>query len=357
RLLQEALLQAVQRDVEAEKNLLLRAGELLDSWASESELKDILTLDTYRRQGLFEQAARCERYPQWRDLVGQFQTERERLFNKYQGYFEGQQQDMDNRKGEAQKRLKPLAPKIEEARQKRDQLTEQQLIVNYYYQQSTHYLVIGLGSLLGLTLVLSFSGIWGGWLWGLIMGSTVFSYLASRYAYVDGKPMQDLYDFLLTRYPVKNIKPFFRYEDPEKPEQPSRFDASRADVLSQILQKDIVAVGSEFTQLERQRDEQLSYLQYLEGRKQWAAEQIRRMHDFQARCGQAPEPAAEAPVLVVEHTGTGELSMIPPLASEPEPEAAPAIALPVGIPPIEPKAIAGRKVRASNKGPLPERAS
>ncbi|HEY9840219.1 MAG TPA: hypothetical protein V6D23_07195 [Candidatus Obscuribacterales bacterium] len=320
RALQQAMLDALVSELDREKQMLVRAGQLLDSWQSESELKDILTLDMHRRQGLLEQINRCEGYVQLKNLIEQIRAERERVFNKYLGYFEGQQKDMENRKEETQKKLKPLGPKMDEWRIRREMLTQQQQYVNYYFQQSTHYLVVGMGTMMALALAGSFAPIWAGWMWGLLMGSTVFSYLSSRYAYVTGQPMQDLYDFLVTRYPVKNVKPFFRYEDKENAELPTRFDATRGDVLSQILQKDIQAAGSEFGIVERQRGEYLSYLQFLEGRKQWAADQISKMDRFSIPV----PPVREEPVVVVE-TATGELAEIPPPeAFEPIPEVPPA---------------------------------
>lgn len=363
RKLQEALMKAIKKELEDEKLKLQRAGELLSSWAGESELKDVLTLDAYKRQNLMDRAGNSEGYGGHRDMIEQFRHERERIFNKYRGFFDGQQTDMDNRKSDTQKKLKPIGPKMDEWRARRDRVVEQQQAINYYYQQSTHYLVIGLASMIALTGVGAFAPVWGGWLWGMIMGSTIFSYLASRFAYVSGQPMEDLHAFLLERMPAKNVKPFFRYEDKEDATKPTRFDASRGDLLSQILQKEVLAAGSEFSQLERQREEHLSYLQYLEGRKQWAAEQIRRIDAFENRPPEAPKP--EPVVLSEIPSGTGELSKIPPLPEEippPEPDKAEGaeIAVPVGIPTIEPKAIAGRKVRPASRRespPLPDRAS
>lgn len=349
RALQQAMLEALVAELEREKKMLERAGEVLDSWQNETELKDILLLDTHRRQNLFEQIARSEGYVQVRNLIEQIRAERERVFNKYRGYFEGQQTDMENRKEEFQKKLKPLGPRLDEWRIKREMLIQQQQYVNYYYQQSTHYLVVGLGALLGLTLIGCFAPIWGGWLWGLMMGWTVFSYLSSRFAYVTDKPMQDLYDFLVSRFAVKNIRPFFRFEDKEHPEQPTRFDATRGDILSQMLQKEIQLASNEFAMIERQRDEHLSYMQVMEGRKQWAAEQLRRMEKF----NQPLEPVAPAAPAPPPETGTAELSPIPPMEASLEP-----------IPPMpeqaESKPAAGRKVRRGG-GPglseAPERAS
>lgn len=363
RSLLEALMKAVQAEVEAEKQQLKRAGELLDSWQSEAELKDILMLDSHRRQTLYEKISRCQSYTDWTRLVEEMQLERERIFSKYQGFFEGQQTDLNNKKIDTQKKLKPLQPRMDEWRVKREQLLAQQLTINYYYQQSTHYLVVGLGALGALAIAGHFSGIWGGLVWGLFAGYSVFSYLASRFAFVTDKAMQELYDFLIERFPLKEIKPFFRYEDKENPTQPTRFDASRGDYLSQMLQKQIMSTGAEFGVIERQRLELANYLQFLEGRKQWAHEQLRRI----ARFEQKPEPEAppEPPaqqLVIDEVPGSGELAKIPPMSSEiPEPELTeiPSIVLPVGIPNIEPKAIAGRKVRPAKlgEGTMPDRAS
>lgn len=358
--LQAALMQAAKEQVEQEKQALLRANELLMTWQSESELKDILVLDGHRRANLFEQAARCEKYYQWVTLIEQFQEERSRLFNKYRGYFQGQQQDIELKKSETQKKLKPLQPKMDEWRLKREMLQQQQMTVNYYYQQSTHYLVVGIASLGGLILAGHYLGprigLWPGWFWGLIAGYSVFTFLASRFAYVTDKPMQDLYDFLMERYQPKNVRPFFRFEDKEKPQQPTRFDATRGDVLSQILQKDILAAGSEFGLLERQRQEHHGYLQYLEGRRQWAQAQIERMDTLEPLPEEPKEP--EIKITIIEGK-TGELSKIPPLEELPEPEKPVPLALPVEIPHIEPKGIAGRKVRPAKikDGAMPERAS
>lgn len=350
RALQQAMLDALVAELEREKQMLMRAGEVLDSWQSETELKDILLLDTHRRQGLFEQIARCEGYVQLRNLIEQIRAERERVFNKYRGYFEGQQTDMETRKEEMQKKLKPMGPRLDEWRVKREMLTQQQQYVNYYYQQSTHYLVVGLGALLGLTIAGSFAPVWGGWFWGLIMGWTVFSYLSSRFAYVDGQPMQDLYDFLISRFQVKNIKPFFRFEDKEHPDQPTRFDATRGDLLSQMLQKEIQTAGNEFAAIERQRDEHLSYLQFMEGRKQWATEQLRRMEKF----NQPIEPVQMAPTPEPPPSMTGELSPIPPM-EEATLQAIPP--MPEPQPQVEKRPASGRKARSAKVNEVPERAS
>lgn len=365
RLLQDALMKAIQDDVEAQKQQLLRAAELMATWQGETELKDILMLDGHRRTGLFEQASRCESYQQWVNLAEQLREEFARLFNKYRGYFAGQQNDFENKKIDTHKKLKPIPAKMDEWRVKREILQQHQMTVNFYYQQSTHYLVIGMGALAGMMIAGHFLGnalgwLWPGWFWGLLAGYSVFSFLASRFAYVSGKPMQDLYDFLLERYPLKNVKPFFRYEDSENPQQPTRFDATRGDILSQILQKDILAASSEFTLLERQRDEHLGYVQYLEGRKQWAQAQIERMDTLQPQEQPEVSTMPEIRPLVVESKDS-ELSKIPAPEEEtleriPDP---PVIALPVEIPQIERKAVAGRKVRPAkmSDNALPDRAS
>ncbi|MGV3524436.1 MAG: hypothetical protein ACO1RX_09435 [Candidatus Sericytochromatia bacterium] len=322
RQLQSALLLAVEDQARTALKRLNRAGKLLDSWQSEEQLRDILALDQHRRLELADEVGKAEAYAQWRALIPRLEAEHERLFNKYQGYFEGQKKDIEGKKSETQKKVKQILPKAEEWRAKLDAMIQIQQQVNFDTHRASNGLVSGLGSLAALTVLGHFSGIWGGWFWGVILGYIVFSHLAARCAYLEGPSIQHLYDFLCERYPLKSVKPFFQFPKPARdekgklippdpeapPPRPLRFDATRGEKLARMLQKDIISASSDYGQLERQREEHLNYVQYLEGRHQWCDEQIRRMQQLQGI------PEAAPPVEKAETPApTEELPSGPPV--------------------------------------------
>jgi len=279
--LQAALLKKRQDEALFELQVLQRVHALLQSWESETELKDILMLDTDRCEYLEKQFQDREKYLEWLGIIERMREERQRIFSKYLGYFEGQQTDMANKKEETQKKLRTCLPKMEECRLKLEPMTKVQQEINFYTQKSMNWLVGAMGAMLAITLLGYFSGLWGGWFWGLLAGYGVFSSLAYRYAYVEGEAMQELYTFLSHRFEIKNIKPFFRYENPQKPIEPTRYDATRGEVLAGMLQKEIRVYRQEFTALERSREDYINYLQYIESRTSWCQEQLEKIQALQ----------------------------------------------------------------------------
>ncbi|MBF2052632.1 MAG: hypothetical protein IGS03_04105 [Candidatus Sericytochromatia bacterium] len=305
--LQEALLKKVQAEARFELDVLKRAGDLLDSWENETELKDILLLDQDRREYLTAQFEDREKYTEWLDIITRLREERARIFTKYLGYFEGQQTDINNKREETQRKLKVCLPQMEEWRQKLEPMTRVQQEINFYTQKAMNWLVGALAILIGITLLGHFSGIWGGWFWGLIIGYGFFSSMAYRYAYLEGEPMKELHRFLSERFELKNVKPFFRFEDPKNPQEPTRYDATRGEVLSGMLQKEIRVYQQAFSGLERNREEHINYLQYLESRSSWFQEQVSKIEQLQSLVWQpAPERPVKARVMVVDTPASKE---------------------------------------------------
>lgn len=299
--LQQALLKRVQAEARFELDVLRRAGELLDSWENETELKDILLLDKDRREYLTAQFEDRTKYTEWLDIISRLREERVRIFSKYQGYFEGQQTDISNKRDETQRKLRVCLPQMEEWRQKLEPMTRVQQEINFYTQKAMNWLVGALAVLIGITLLGYLSGIWGGWFFGLIIGYGFFSSMAYRYAYLEGEAMKDLHRFLSERFELKNVKPFFRFEDPKNPQEPTRYDATRGEVLSGMLQKEIRVYQQAFSALERNREEHINYLQYLESRSSWFEEQLRKIENLQSLVWQpSPERPVKAKVMVVE---------------------------------------------------------
>lgn len=305
--LQQALLKKVQAEARFELDVLKRAGELLDSWENETELKDILLLDKDRREYLTAQFEDREKYTEWLEMITRLREERARIFTKYQGYFEGQQTDIHNKREETQRKLKVCMPQMEEWRQKLEPMTRVQQEINFYTQKAMNWLVGALAILIGITLLGHFSGMWGGWFWGLIIGYGFFSSMAYRYAYLEGEPMKELHRFLSERFELKNVKPFFRFEDPKNPQEPTRYDATRGEVLSGMLQKEIRVYQQAFSALERNREEHINYLQYLESRSSWFQEQLRKIENLQSMVWQAPpERPVKTRVMVVDTPASQE---------------------------------------------------
>lgn len=296
--LQAALTQHALQQVEYEFTQLQRTFKLMQSWSAEEELSDVLTLDHHRYEALQAEKDACEIYPDYVELLPRLKEERERLYHKYSGFFENRGEELKAKQEETRKKLKPCQPKMEEARQRLESFKSVQQEINYYAQRSTNALVGGMGALLGLTLVGYVSGIWGGWFWGFLLGYTVFSNIASLYTDVRDKPMLEMYVFLKSHYDIKNLKPFFHFENKEKPEEPTRFDASRGEALARFMQKDVSSASKDYSQWERQHTEHVGYLQYLEGQRAWSEDQLRRLKE--ASQDVVPELSASQPPVPVE---------------------------------------------------------
>jgi hypothetical protein len=275
--LKEALTAYAQQQVNYEYTQLQHTLKLMVSWAAEEELNDVLALDRSRYEDLQVKHHQCEVYPDYVELLPHLQAERERLYHKYSGFFQNRAEELKRKREETQKKLKPCQPKMEESRQRMEAFTSVQQQINYYGYRSTRALVGGMGALIGLTFVGFVSGIWGGWFWGALMGYIVFSNIATLYTDIRDKPMLELYAFLKDHYEIKNLKPFFSFDNKEKPEEPTRFDAARGEALARFMQKDVQAAANEFAQWERQHTEHVGYLQYLEGQRAWSDDQLRRI--------------------------------------------------------------------------------
>ncbi len=162
------------------------------------------------------------------------------------------------------------------------------------------------------------------------MGYIVFSNIATLYTDICDKPMLELYAFLKDHYEIKNLKPFFSFDNKEKPEEPTRFDAARGEALARFMQKDVQASASEFAQWERQYTEHVGYLQYLEGQRAWSDDQLRRITLLSK--DRIPElllestPAAETHVVDTE---SADLESEKPVAAVSELSAPPEPAKPV----------------------------
>ncbi len=290
--LQAALLKTLRQEAEYEYQQLLLAEALLISWATESELGDILLLDSHRFKELDQAYQDCEGYAHWLLVIDNLREERKRLLSKYQGYFEGQQTDLDNQRQDTQKKLKPCKPQMEEWRLKMEALNQVQQQINYLSQQSMNGLVGGLGAIVAGIVIFEVLNIWGGWFLGFVVGCIAFANLAGHYSYLEGPAMKDLYAFLIERYEVKNIKPFFRYTNEKTPLEPTQYDATRGEALAKFMQKDVVEARNNYGNLERQHLEHLNYLQYLESRKAWVEEQIDKLQQIaNAQYGITPPPA------------------------------------------------------------------
>lgn len=278
--LQDALTAYAKQGVDYEFSQLQRVFKMMQAWSAEEELSDVLTLDRHRYDEIQAEKDMCEIYPDYVDLLPRLKAERERLYHKYAGFFENRGEELMAKREETRKKLKPCQPKMEESRQRMEAFKSVQQEINYYAQRSTNALVGGMGALVGLTLVGYVSGIWGGWFWGLILGYTVFSNIAALYTDVREKPMKELYAFLKDHYEIKNLKPFFQFENKENPEEPTRFDASRGETLAKFMQKDVQEAANEFSRWERQHTEHVGYLQYLEGQRAWSDDQLRRLKEL-----------------------------------------------------------------------------
>lgn len=326
--LKEALTAYAQQQANYEYTQLQLTFKLMVSWSGEEELNDVLTLDRHRYEDIQVEYQQCETYPDYVALLPRLQSERERLYHKYAGFFQNRGEELKLKREETQKKLKPCQPKMEESRQRMEAFTSVQQQINYYGQRSTRALVGGMAALVGLTFVGFVSGIWGGWFFGGLMGYIVFSNIATLYTDICDKPMLELYDFLKDHYEIKNLKPFFSFDNKEKPEEPTRFDAARGEVLARFMQKDVQAAANEFGQWERQHTEHVGYLQYLEGQRAWSEDQLRRLRvlskdripELLLEKESAQEPAKTAPSKVEPVEVSAAEMPLPPEPQKPVPQ-------------------------------------
>ena len=326
--LKVALLRVAKAEASFEYKAVRQASDLLKLWDGEQELRDLLLLDNHRQESFEHKFETSETYLDWRHLIENMRDERQSMFEKYRGYFNSQDQEVDRRKEQNELALKDSVPQMEAWRKISEPLLEIQQEVNFYLQLANKYMVGGIGALVGITLLGHISGIWGGWLWGVIIGYNVFQSMVNRYAYIEGKGMLDLFNALKERYELKQIRRYFQFEqieiipepkksepseeelkkaeekkkpeylrpgqkkppkkaeakkiEPPKPkkkfnyENPLRYDASRGESLSALLQKDIVEAQKAFLVLERKREDYKGYLGYLENRRSWYRDQIRK---------------------------------------------------------------------------------
>ena len=293
KMLQKGLLLYSKAQVRFEYQVLKRSADLLASWESERLLEDLLRLDMHQREVLSEKYEKATHYKDWLALGPEITEERERLFNKYRDYFRDQQLDLEKKKEKTQKDMQTALPKMEEVRVKMEPLVKVQQEINYYTEQANNWLTLAMGALVASPLL----GFWWNGFWGFVLGMIVgglsFSNITALFAYVDGKPMEELYAFLSEKYEVKYIKPFFSFDNEEEPEKPTRYDASRGDVLSKFMHKDVHEAQRTFAIMERQREEHQQYLLFLAGRKQWCQEQINRIEAIDATRFNRPPTAEE----------------------------------------------------------------
>lgn len=291
--LQKGLLLYTKAQVKYEFQYLKRSAELLESWESEYLLADLLRLNMHQRDLLTDKFESAESYLDWVSLAPEIKEEREHLFSKYRSYFKDQQSELDKKKSDTQKELQESFPKMEELRVAMEPLVKVQQEINFYHEKANNWLSLALVAML-LTPLLFYWWL-GGWgvILGLVVGGLSFSNITALFAFVEGKPMEELYAFLVEKYEPKYIKPFFRFDDEEEPEKPTRFDASRGDVLSRFMQKDVQEAQRGFALMERQREEHQQYLLYIEGRKQWCQEQINRIEVLDAKSFERPPTAEE----------------------------------------------------------------
>lgn len=275
--LQSRLRIVASKDVLFELKVLNEATDLLSNWEEEKELADVIVADRHTRETLILRNNEDLDYPALCELAGQIRQVRQKMFNKYKGYFSGLLQDNEDKRRQVEKQLQQTLPKIKEYQEKSEQLQNIHGQVLNYHQQSMHALVGGLA----LMLAMGYGGWWFWKGWGvlpcLMLGYLAFSNIAHYYTYITGKPVEALHAFLTERYDLKNIKPFFKYEDKQKPEQPTCFDASRGEALARFLHKDILVYQQAFNVQERRREEFINYLSYLDGRGSWIREQQERM--------------------------------------------------------------------------------
>lgn len=308
--LQSRLRIAASQEVLFELKVLNEATDLLSNWEEEKELADVITADRHTRETLILRNKEDLDYPALCELAEQIRQVRKKMFNKYKGYFSSLLQDNEEKRRQVEKQLQQTLPKIKEYQEKSEQLQNIHGQVLGYHQQAMHALVGGLA----LMLAMGYGGWWLWKWWGvfpcLVLGYLAFSNIAHYYTYITGKQIEALHTFLIERYELKQIKPFFKYEDQQNPERPTCFDASRGEALARLLHKDILIYQQAFNVQERRREEFINYLSYLDGRSSWVHEQKERMERLEKlRQGdKLPERS------------TRKLPPMPPPLPEPEPE-------------------------------------
>jgi hypothetical protein len=328
-----------------EYKVLNEATDLLSNWEEEKELTDVLMADRHSREMLVLRNSDSLDYPALLELAEHVRDVRIKMFNKYKGYFSGLLKDNEDKRKLVDKQLKQTQTQAAEYLEIATQLEGVHGVVQGYHQQSMNALVGGFAIFLGM-------GLGGWWLWqwfglipGLFLGYMAFSNISHFHAYVTGKNIDTLYEFLTKRYEMKNVKPFFKYEDKKEPEKPSSFNATRGEALAKYIFKDLALYRQGLVTQDRRKDEFVNYLTYLDGRTNWVREQCDRMERLEKlRMGdKLPEqrmtrqlppppplqmPQLEAPNLAT-HLGLRQATKSDPNSSQdPDPQAEGAIATP-----------------------------
>lgn len=275
--LQARLKASGRKDLAFELKVLSEATDLLSNWEEEKELADVLLSDRHIQEMLALRNSEKLDYPGLRQLADDVREVRIKMFNKYKGYFSGLLKDNEDKRKQVEKQLKQTQDKAAEYLEKATQLEGVHGTVLGYHQQSMNALVGGLAMMLVMA-----GGGWWFWQWlglipGLFFGYMAFSNISHFHAEVSGKNIDTLYAFLLDRYELKNVKPFFKYTNKEKPELPTAFDATRGEPLARFIFKDLTLYRQGLTIQERRKDEFINYLTYLDGRTTWVREQRDRM--------------------------------------------------------------------------------
>jgi len=342
--LQARLKAAGRKDLTFELKVLAEATDLLSNWEEEKELADVLLSDRHIQEMLTLRNSDKLDYPGLRQLSDDVREVRIKMFNKYKGYFSSLLKDNEDKRKQVEKQLKQTQDKAAEYLEKATQLEGVHGTVLGYHQQAMNALVGGLVMMLAIA-----GGGWWFWQWlglipGLFFGYMAFSNISHFHAEVSGKNIDTLYAFLLDRYELKNVKPFFKYTHKEKPELPTAFDATRGEPLARFIFKDLALYRQGLTVQERRKDEFINYLTYLDGRTTWVREQRDRMERLEKlRMGdKLPEVRSR------------QLPPAPPPLPGPEPDLAslPNLATHLGLRPS--KALLAGETPATPEGPAAE---
>lgn len=275
--LQARLKATGRKDLGFELKVLSEATDLLSNWEEEKELADVLLSDRHIQESLALRNSDKLDYPGLRQLAQDVREVRIKMFNKYKGYFSGLLKDNEDKRKLVEKQLKQTQDKASEYLDKASQLEGIHGTVQGYHQQAMNALVGGFAIMLAMV-----GGGWWFWQWlglfpGLFFGYMAFSNISHFHAEVSGKNIDALYAFLTNRYELKNVKPFFKYKDKEKPDIPTAFDATRGDPLARFIFKDLALYRQGLVVQDRRKDEFINYLTYLDGRTNWVREQRDRM--------------------------------------------------------------------------------
>ncbi|PIQ25196.1 hypothetical protein COW36_23085 [bacterium (Candidatus Blackallbacteria) CG17_big_fil_post_rev_8_21_14_2_50_48_46] len=275
--LQSRLRITAVQEVMFELKVLNEATDLLSNWEEEKELADVLIADRHTREMLMLRNRDELDYPGLLQLADDVRQVRLKMFNKYKGYFSSLLQDNEEKRKLVERQLQQTHPKIIEYQEKSEQIQKIHGLVLGYHQAAMNALVGGLGILTAMSF-----GAWWFWKWwglfpGLFFGYIAFSNISHHHAYVTGKSMEHLYEFLKERYEMKNVRPFFKYEDEKEKDKPTHFDCSRGESLGRFLHKDLLIYQQAFNVQERRKEEFVNYLTYLDGRTSWVREQHDRM--------------------------------------------------------------------------------